>query len=694
MRRGFLCLMLGLLAAAGPVQAGRPAVRFYVSPDGNDFWSGLLPQPNRSRTDGPLATPQRALLAARSWRAAHPQADSPVEIVLRAGVYFLREPLRLLPEDSGTRRSPTVVRSYPGEKAVLSAGVGISGWEADTLAGNPVWRTVLPDVKAGRWRFRGLFVNGQRRPRARMPNEGFFRPESVPDVTPKTLWKEGQTRFRYKPGQLAAWDDVTQGEIVVLHRWTESHLPIASVDESTRTVTFTKISVQRLVDEKKLPARYWVENVRAALDAPGEWYLNTSTGELLYIPLPGETPENTTVVAARLEHVVEFRAEPEQGRFVDFVELRNLELAHTDWQFPENLAVRGRPSGTGGITQAAYLVSGAVFAEGARHCRVDSCRVVHVGGYGIEFGRGCWDNAITACEIADLGAGGVKIGEPVIRADSTERSGRNLVAGNRIHAGGRIFPSAVGVWIGQSGDNRVLHNEIHDFTYTGVSVGWTWGYGPSLATGNKIEWNHIYDIGQGLLSDMGGIYTLGVSPGTTIRYNLVHDVKSYGYGGWGIYPDEGSSEVLIENNVAYRTKTGGFHQHYGRENRVQNNIFALSTEVQLRRTRAEKHISFFFTHNIVYWRGGELLSGRWADAGVVCDSNLYWRANAAPFQFGKRTWAEWQALGKDVHSLIADPGFAAPELGDFSLPADSPALRIGFEPFSLDGVGPEGWSGE
>ncbi|HFE53548.1 MAG TPA: right-handed parallel beta-helix repeat-containing protein [Bacteroidetes bacterium] len=459
-------------------------------------------------------------------------------------------------------------------------------------------------------------------------------------------------------------------------------------------MTFGRISVQKLIDEKNLPVRFWVENVRAALDAPGEWYLNRVTGDLLYVPLPGEKVGDATVVAPRLEHAVEFLGEPDAGRFVQFVELRGLELSHTEWWFPENLRVRGRPPGTGGITQAAYLVSGAVYAEGARHCRVDSCRIAHVGGYGVEFGRGCWDNVVASCEIADLGAGGVKVGEPVIRPDSALQSGRNRVVNNRIHAGGRIFPSAVGVWVGQSRDNLILHNEIHDFYYTGVSVGWTWGYGPSLATGNRIEWNHIYDIGQGLLSDMGGIYTLGVSPGTTIRYNLIHDVESYGYGGWGIYPDEGSSEILIENNLVYRTKTGGFHQHYGRDNVVRNNIFALSREAQIQRTRAEKHRSFVFEHNIVYWRSGKLLVRSWKDGMFDCDWNLYWKANAQPFDFAGLSWAEWRALGKDTHSLIADPGFAAPELGDFSLPEDSPALRVGFQPFSLEGVGPEGWRGE
>jgi hypothetical protein len=247
--------------------------------------------------------------------------------------------------------------------------------------------------------------------------------------------------------------------------------------------------------------------------------------------------------------------------------------------------------------------------------------------------------------------------------------------------------------------NQVAHNEIHHGYYTGISVGMVWGYGPSVATHNTIAYNHIHHIGQdSLLSDMGGIYTLGVSPGTVLRNNLIHDINANHYGGWGIYLDEGSSFLLVENNVVYNTKFGPFNIHYSREARVRNNIFALGKLEQLSRTKAEPHKSVYFEHNIVYWKQGPLFNNNWQDnlqapkevsSTFDADFNLYFNpaASLETIRFNGLSWADWQKAGKDLHSRYADPLFVDAEKFDFRLRPGSPAFQLGFQPIDLRSAG-------
>ncbi len=246
----------------------------------------------------------------------------------------------------------------------------------------------------------------------------------------------------------------------------------------------------------------------------------------------------------------------------------------------------------------------------------------------------------------------------------------------------------MGVWIGQSNDNQVVHNDIHHLYYSGVSVGWSWGYQPSSAARNVVDYNHIHDIGHGWLSDMGGVYTLGVSPGTRICNNLIHDIESATYGGWGLYTDEGSTGILLANNVVYNTKTGGFHQHYGKENLIQNNVFAFDKSSMIARTRNEDHITLNFQRNIVVIDHGDFFGGNWEGGQYRIDQNLYWDVRKPSKSMGPMTIKQWQKAGFDQHSVFADPKFTNPRRGDFSLKPGSPAEQIGFLPIDISTVGP------
>jgi hypothetical protein len=644
----------------------------HVAPNGNDQWSGRLASPAPGGKDGPLATLPAALQAARAARQAGRGGDG-VTILLRGGTYELSEPLALTPEDSGSSaQAPLVIAAYANEKPVLSGGRRLTGWKP--VAGKPGhWQVTVPEARAGQWYFRSLFVNGERKQRARTPNEGFFR---IQGDSPQ----DKPVKLRYAEGDIKPQWAGSEAEVIALLAWADFRYYIRSVDAANRVAT---LSGDPRPSNKEKNARYFIENAPDGCDAPGEWYLDRQTGVVTYLAAPGEADLNKAeVIAPRLTELLLFRGDLTARRPVRHVVLRGLTFSHTDWTM-----------GTNGYadTQAAVATRGELFAEGATDCVVEDCVFTHLGGYAVDLGRGCQRWRIVGNELSDLGGGGVRLGEPGKRAEPFEANHSHVVTDNHLHHLGVVYSPAVAVFILQSGTNRIAHNHIHHLYYTAVSVGWNWGYQETPCRENIVEFNHMHDIGQNMLSDMGAVYTLGIQKGTVIRNNLIHDVVAFTYGGWGLYPDEGSSDIVWENNVVYRCKSAGFHQHYGRENLVRNNIFAFHRENQLMRSREEQHTSFIFTNNIVYFDSGNLLGSSWKNDRFVLDRNLYFdtRVGAKPedMKFAGATLEQWRARGHDVNSIIADPLFVAPDKHDFRLRPDSPARKLGFRPIDLSAVG-------
>lgn len=686
---GALCAWLSLLASAA-ARADEQAV--YVSPTGNDAWSGTLAAPNAQKSDGPVASPQRAGELARALRARQGDAG-PVHVYLRGGTYYLREPLVLTPADSGTAQAPVVWCAYQKERPVLSGGRRLTGWARTRLNNQDVYVTKLAGGDEAPV-FRELWIEGKRLNRARWPKQGTLTVASLSDNAGHDSWSKGVTEFRYGGDDLKAWPTAQDGEVILACRWAESHLPISSIDEQAHVIRFGKRSVFR----PDPGDRYWVENVRECLTEAGTFAVDARAKSVYLIPPPGVDPNRAEVVAPCLAQVMRLVGDPATGRYVEHVTFRGLGFAHTEWYFDHPVAdreARSRPEPLrSGFSQAAVGVPGAIWGQGVRSCTFDACTVAHTGTYGVELSRGCRHNRITRCTLTDLGAGGVKLGETSIRTNESEQTFGNEVADCTITDGGNLFPSCVAVWVGQAHDNTIAHNDIHGFWYTAVSVGWTWGYGPSIAQRNIIESNHIHHIGvkadgdQPILSDMGCVYTLGNQEGSVVRGNRFHDVVAFRYGGWGIYFDEGSTHILAENNLVYRTTHGGFHQHYGKENTVRNNVLAFGRDAQIQRTRIEGHQSFRFEHNLVLWQRGPLLAGDWSKPAAAFDGNTYWREEPGAIRFGKGTWEQWQEVGLDRNSRIADPHLANPTAGDFRLTAMSRAALAGFEPFDLATVGP------
>lgn len=663
-----LCLAAALLLLA-TLAGAAPAV-LYVGPNGNDAWSGALAAPNATGTDGPLATPAGARDALRGLRRAGKRAEG-ATVFLREGLYCLPETFTLEPQDSGEPGAPVIYAAFEGEQPTISGGTVVTGWQVQ----DGRWTVTLPDAAEGR-RFSHLFVNGERRFRPRLPEEGFY---FVSGSAP-TSGNNGDKpdRFRFRRGDIDPnWANLTDVEVHAFHIWSTARLPIASVEAGPRVVNLAGATWHAGLFPLNPPApyggRYILENVKEALDKPGEFYLDQPTGTLTYIPLPGETPENTQVIAPRLDRVLELKGYVAALGWVHDVAFRGLTFAHGNWTVPA----------TGwSQPQADVGMQAAVRLEGARDCSLDACRVTRCDGYGLELAAGCKRDTIDGCEFTDLGGGGVKIGpgggaEEALASDDAVRD--CLIA----HVG-RMHPAAVGIWIGYGHHITVEHCTIHDLYYSGISCGWSWGYDPTPNHHNVLADNLIYDTPQQVLGDMGGIYTLGLQPDSAMRGNVIHDQDGRPWG-VGIYLDEGSSGWTVENNLVYNSSTHVYHTNYGRGNVARNNVFAFGGATTLGRNRREDHGQDVFEHNIVAWREGTLM-GAWDGSGKF-DYNLYWPAAGQDFDFIGMSLEQWRATGQDVHSVIADPRFTDADNGDFTLRAGSPARQIGFVPFDVTGAG-------
>jgi len=638
----------------------------YVSTTGNDSANGL--SPSVSANDGPVASLQSALARATEHKAR--------EIQILPGRYELNAPVEITPQHSGSAERPLLIRAQDGAKVILSGGRRVTGWGRDKFAAAQFSQENNPAL----WHAEGfgetfrefnqLFINGERKIRARTPNNGFFRIQGPSS-------QEKPFKLKFNPGDIKKEWRVPFLEVVAYLAWADIRMELRSVDTNSNTAT---LRGEPRPSNREDNARYYLENAQQFLDSPGEWYYDILGARLSYWARENEDLSNSEAIAPALEELIVIKGEP--GNPVSHLVFQGIEFSHTDWSLDKD----GYAD-----TQAAVNIPGEFRTEYAEHIRIEDCKFSHLAGYAIDLGRGAKHFTIVGNEMVDLGGGGIRIGETSIPKTPADECHTHTVTDNHIHQLGRVYAPGVGVFIMQSGTNRIAHNHIHDLYYTAISVGWTWGYRESPCRENVIEFNHLHHIGQNLLSDMGAVYTLGPQKGTVVRNNLIHDVSAFTYGGWGLYTDEGSSEIVLENNVVYRCKNAGFHQHYGKENTVRNNIFALNVENQIMRTRPEPHISFFFTNNIVYFDSGNLLGSNWSNDNYRMDLNIYFdtRHEDHPerVKFADVTFEEWKKRGHDVNSVIADPQFVGTEQDNFRLKDESPALKLGFKQIDLSKVG-------
>ena len=677
----------------------------YVSPNGDDHASGTI--------QAPLATIAAAVARANTSREAS-------EIILRGGVYHQQETLRV---ESAV--PSMLIRAEDGEDAIVDGGIPLAGWRRTTINGKAAWEAPAPVP------VRRLYWRGKPMTRAAFPkHNAFYRVrnnEKLPlfQGTDTILTQEGS----FNP----EWSDIAGIEVCLIHLWISEYLPVAEYDPSTGKLRSTSRSCFSVNDGD---AEYRFENVREALQEEGEFYYDATRGMVVVIlDAQLDAPGAEVPVAPMLGALLVLQNSAK-------VTLQGLHFRHAGAFNPANTAeldLRNgmhipNPSMLGnGIDgswldtpekppqaaspQGAVNVPGIAIVDHCRECQVKECLFEAAGWYGLQIACGCREITIGRNTFRHLGAGGIRIGGATILSGSeAERTCEITATNNHIHDCGEYFMGSTGIFVPDAFGCLIEHNHIHDLPYSGISIGWVWGFDDSVTRENRIGWNRIENLGKNsLLSDMGGIYLLGVQPGTRVYNNYIAHITRRYYGGWGIYTDEGSSHIVVENNIAWDCASNAFHQHFGRENILRWNIFALGGDEALRLSRGNEHWKRFpgenFTCALASYQNVLLTDGKPFIGSAtlenlrrptfIADGNFYWaldgkevplaRSSAAvgPGEKGKKESSrqEWLESGQDASASFQDPLFANPRMGDFSFPTESPLAKARFPQLDMQKVG-------
>ena len=672
----------------------------YVSQkDGNIFNTGFNPQ-NDIAGNGPLISIQKAIESVAGMRMAG--YLQPIKIYLMDDIYYFNTPLSLSAysdiEQIQTLANDITFTPYKKQTVLFSGGKKLTGWQEGEFNGCKCWVLQLDEVKKGNWDFKDLYVNGENALRTRYPKEGFLYPESVENESETNAFLPSNWITAEKGDIKTEFGNLKDTTIHFNHYWVDEHIGVREYDSETRKITFDVPTRMTITAERDKYASmpYYLENIGSAFHREGEWFLDRNEGLLYYKPRKGENLQNTEIYAPVIDHIIDVDG-------MTGVHFENIVFSYTQSSYRPKI-IKTHEDGSkeeifvGADAQAAVGLHGAVNFKESKHCTMRGCFLSCCGSYGVKIHEGCDHIEIVRCTISDLAGGGISVVGSNALDESSKHTHDIRIADCRLYRLGLKYFSAVGILVTHGYNCVIEHNEIFDLNYSGISVGWTWGYADSPVRNNQILKNHIYNIGKGILSDMGGIYLLGKQPGTRIEGNLIHDVQSRNYGAWGIYLDEGSSYITVENNICYNVENG-FHQHYGMMNVVCNNIFAYANSAAIKLTRGQPFVGVSCSSNIFLCKAGTPPYERVPDYSIApsayfsSDFNCIW-SEGTKISFGgaeqvqglEREIAQSE-LGWDKHSVFADPLFIDAENKNFHLRKNSPAYEIGFKDIIMEDVG-------
>ena len=555
------------------------ADEIWISPKGSDF--------NDGTRQSPKATLTSALRQAREWRRTEDnRIQGGITIYMEGGTYAFHEPVFIRPEDSGTKESPTIIRSVGDEKVILSGGISINGWKKQ----GKVWVADVPAFNGRPLDFRQLWVNGKKAVRAR-DVEDFEKMNRICSVDEKNeiLYVPAVSirRLIDNKGNLKA----KYAEMVLHQMWCVANLRIRSVEvqgdsaairfhQPESRIQFEHPWPRPMVTTDGHNSAFYLTNARELQDVPGEWYHDIDARKVYYYPREGEKMQEAEVIVPAVETLV--RVEGTVDRPVCHIRFEKITFSYTTWM---------RPSEKGHVPLQAgmYLTDGyridpkmqrnylnhpldnqgwlgrpaaAVRVVAARQIDFERCRFEHLGSTGLDYEEAVQGGVVRGCLFRDIAGNGLLVGSfspaahethlPYDPADRREVCTQQHINNCYFTEIGNEDWGCLAIAAGYVGDVNIEHNEISEVPYSGISLGWGWTQTVNCMRNNRVHANLIHHYAKHMY-DVAGIYTLGSQPKSYVTENCVHSIYKPGYvhdpNHWFyLYTDEGSSFITVRDN--------------------------------------------------------------------------------------------------------------------------------------------------
>ena len=555
------------------------AGEIWISPKGSDF--------NDGTRQSPKATLTSALRQAREWRRTEDnRIQGGITIYMEGGTYAFHEPVFIRPEDSGTKESPTTIRSVGDEKVILSGGISINGWKKQ----GKVWVADVPVFNGRPLDFRQLWVNGKKAVRAR-DVEDFEKMNRICSVDEKNeiLYVPAVSirRLIDNKGNLKA----KYAEMVLHQMWCVANLRIRSVEvqgdsaairfhQPESRIQFEHPWPRPMVTTNGHNSAFYLTNARELQDVPGEWYHDMDARKVYYYPREGEKMQEAEVIVPAVETLV--RVEGTLDRPVCHIRFEKITFSYTTWM---------RPSEKGHVPLQAgmYLTDGyridpkmqrnylnhpldnqgwlgrpaaAVRVVAARQIDFERCRFEHLGSTGLDYEEAVQGGVVRGCLFRDIAGNGLLVGSfspaahethlPYDPADRREVCTQQHINNCYFTEIGNEDWGCLAIAAGYVGDVNIEHNEISEVPYSGISLGWGWTQTVNCMRNNRVHANLIHHYAKHMY-DVAGIYTLGSQPKSYVTENCVHSIYKPGYvhdpNHWFyLYTDEGSSFITVRDN--------------------------------------------------------------------------------------------------------------------------------------------------